>query len=248
MLLLYAVGTGPVRGFAVTISLGIITSMFTATVLTRLLMVALAEAATGPRLLSVTTWLPAGARRHPHPRSCAARDSGLIVSVLLSLASIGLFYQPGLNYGHRLRRRHRDGDADAGAGRFRPSCATSSAQLNLGPVQLQQFGAADRRADPLRRQPGDEADAAGASRRCGTAGGEVRPARRSGASRSVGATVSGELFQRGHAGARHRRPRDAALHLVPLRMAVRRRRRRDHAARRHQDDRLLRADRDSSST
>lgn len=34
-LILYAVGTGPVRGFAVTLSLGIITSMFSAILCTR---------------------------------------------------------------------------------------------------------------------------------------------------------------------------------------------------------------------
>lgn len=39
MALLYALGSGTVKGFAVTISIGIITSMFTATVLVRLMMV-----------------------------------------------------------------------------------------------------------------------------------------------------------------------------------------------------------------
>ncbi|MFT6579302.1 MAG: preprotein translocase subunit SecD [Zhongshania sp.] len=34
-IILYAVGTGPVRGFAVTLSLGILTSMFTAIMGTR---------------------------------------------------------------------------------------------------------------------------------------------------------------------------------------------------------------------
>ena len=38
-LLLYAFGSGPVRGFAVTLSIGIITSMFTAIMLTRLMIV-----------------------------------------------------------------------------------------------------------------------------------------------------------------------------------------------------------------
>jgi preprotein translocase subunit SecD len=38
-LLLLVFGTGPVRGFAITLSLGLITSMFTAIMLTRLLMV-----------------------------------------------------------------------------------------------------------------------------------------------------------------------------------------------------------------
>jgi preprotein translocase subunit SecD len=39
---LYAFGSGPVRGFAVTLGIGIVTSMFTAITLTRLL---------------ITTWL-----------------------------------------------------------------------------------------------------------------------------------------------------------------------------------------------
>jgi preprotein translocase subunit SecD len=39
MVLLYSLGSGPVKGFAVTITFGIITSMFTATVLVRLMMV-----------------------------------------------------------------------------------------------------------------------------------------------------------------------------------------------------------------
>ena len=34
-LLLYAFGTGPIKGFAVTMSLGILTSMFTAVIVTR---------------------------------------------------------------------------------------------------------------------------------------------------------------------------------------------------------------------
>jgi preprotein translocase subunit SecD len=38
-LLLYAFGSGPVRGFAVTLSIGIVTSMFTAIMLTRLFVV-----------------------------------------------------------------------------------------------------------------------------------------------------------------------------------------------------------------
>jgi protein-export membrane protein SecD len=37
--ILYAVGTGPVRGFAVTLGLGVVTSFFTATMVTRLLVV-----------------------------------------------------------------------------------------------------------------------------------------------------------------------------------------------------------------
>ena len=97
MLLLYAVGTGAVRGFALTISLGIITSMFTATVVTRLLMVMWLKK-NRPKVLSVTT----GFRLAPDDtriRFMRGKRLGLIFSVLLSLASIGLFIKPGLNYG-----------------------------------------------------------------------------------------------------------------------------------------------------
>jgi len=38
-ILLYAFGSGPVRGFAVTLAIGIMSSMFTATMLTRLMVV-----------------------------------------------------------------------------------------------------------------------------------------------------------------------------------------------------------------
>ena len=34
-LILYAIGTGPIKGFAVTLSIGIITSIFTAILVTR---------------------------------------------------------------------------------------------------------------------------------------------------------------------------------------------------------------------
>ena len=47
--LLYAFGSGPVRGFAVTLSIGIVTSMFTAIMLTRLFVVVVASLET-PRL------------------------------------------------------------------------------------------------------------------------------------------------------------------------------------------------------
>ena len=50
--MLFIFGTGPVRGFAVTITVGIVTSLFTATMLARLLMVRW-YAATRPQLLPV---------------------------------------------------------------------------------------------------------------------------------------------------------------------------------------------------
>ena len=36
-MILYAVGTGPIQGFAITLSIGILTSMFTAILFTRMM-------------------------------------------------------------------------------------------------------------------------------------------------------------------------------------------------------------------
>lgn len=96
--LLFLFGTGPVRGFAVTIGIGLLTSMFTAIAVTRLLLElgqrrrpqALAE-------LPLQRWLQ---RLTQKPLNIMrGRVLGLGLSVLLSLASLVLLVQPGLNYG-----------------------------------------------------------------------------------------------------------------------------------------------------
>ena len=51
--MLFIFGTGPVRGFAVTITVGIVTSLFTATMLARLMMVRWYAGDCGPQLLPV---------------------------------------------------------------------------------------------------------------------------------------------------------------------------------------------------
>ena len=47
--LMFWLGSGPVKGFAVTLSIGVITSLFSAILVTRLQIVALAAAAQSPR-------------------------------------------------------------------------------------------------------------------------------------------------------------------------------------------------------
>jgi preprotein translocase subunit SecD len=50
--ILFAMGSGPIRGFSVTLTIGIVTSLFTAIWVTRLM---------------VVTWLRAGPRRNTLP-------------------------------------------------------------------------------------------------------------------------------------------------------------------------------------
>lgn len=96
--LLFLFGSGPVKGFAVTIGIGLLTSMFTAITVTRLLM----------------EWWVRGRERKPLNIGTfggldrlsvrgldflRGRHAGLIASVVLSVASVALFVQPGLKYG-----------------------------------------------------------------------------------------------------------------------------------------------------
>lgn len=96
--LLFMFGSGPVRGFAVTMAVGLVISMFTAIAVTRLLM----------------EWRVRGLRGEPLHISgikllnrlsgntinfMRSRFIGLIVSAVLSLASVLLFFKPGMEYG-----------------------------------------------------------------------------------------------------------------------------------------------------
>jgi SecD/SecF fusion protein len=97
MLILFMIGTGAIRGFAITISMGILISMFTAIVLVRLLISHWLQRKRPKSLRIGTCW-------HLFPEGTAipfmrARYSGLIVSAAISLASLALAYYPGLRMG-----------------------------------------------------------------------------------------------------------------------------------------------------
>lgn len=96
--LLFLFGSGPVRGFAVTIGIGLLTSMFTAISVTRLLMEwRIRRRAREPLTISGIGWLDRFGERGVN--FLRGRMIGLTVSALLSIAAIGLFVQPGLKYG-----------------------------------------------------------------------------------------------------------------------------------------------------
>jgi SecD/SecF fusion protein len=194
MAILYVVGTGAVKGFAVTISLGILTSMFTATVVTRLLMV------TWLRRRRPST-LPVRSRFRLIPEDTRipfmrGKRLGLIFSVVLSLASVALFVKPGLNYGIDFAggiaieiRTEREADFAA--------LRENLSGLGLGPVQLQQFGAPTDVLIRLERQPGPETAQQEAVRAVQQKLAESFPGTSIRRVESVGASVSGELFREG---------------------------------------------------
>jgi SecD/SecF fusion protein len=140
MLILFVIGTGAIRGFAITISMGIIVSMFTAIVLVRLLTSYWLKR-TRPKALHI------GTRWHVFPegttlRFMRARYSGLAVSAAISLASVTLALYPGLRMG-----------VDFAGGiviEIRAAAPVNHAELRdrlgglgLGPVQVQEFGQAN---------------------------------------------------------------------------------------------------------
>ncbi len=137
MLILFVIGTGAIRGFAITISMGILISMFTAIVLVRLLISQWLQLAR-PKSLRI------GTRWHVFPegttwRFMRARYTGLIASAVLSLTALGLAYYPGLRMGVEfvggiVIEARASQPVDHAALRSKLS------GLGLGPVHAQEFG------------------------------------------------------------------------------------------------------------
>ncbi|MFY0664948.1 MAG: protein translocase subunit SecD [Natronospirillum sp.] len=96
--LLFLFGSGPVKGFAVTIGIGLVTSLFTAIAVTRLLMEwRVRSQGRKPLIISGLAWLDRLSERGIN--FLRGRVLGLVVSAVLSIGAVGLFIQPGLNYG-----------------------------------------------------------------------------------------------------------------------------------------------------
>ena len=97
--LLFMFGSGPVRGFAVAMAIGLITSMFTSISFTRLLMEWRVKRMPKQALLSISGIKSLDRLSNSKIDFMRGRFVGITVSAILSLAAIGLFFQPGLKYG-----------------------------------------------------------------------------------------------------------------------------------------------------
>lgn len=96
--LLFLFGSGPVRGFAVTIGIGLLTSLFTAVAFNRLVMEWWIKGRERePLAIAGFAWLDRLGEQGIN--FMKGRVLGLVLSGILSLASIALFIQPGLDYG-----------------------------------------------------------------------------------------------------------------------------------------------------
>ena len=192
--LLFMFGSGPVRGFAVTMMLGIAISMFTAVAIVRIIMT---EVVWRRRLktLDIRPLL----RLAPGSTAISfmkARFFGIGLSILLSLASIGLFIHPGLSYGIDFKggiqmEVRTPGPADLG--RLR----TTLVGLGLGEVALQNFG--DDRSVLVRveRQAGGEQAQTVAVQTLRQTIAETAPGASIERTEVVGPKISGELARSG---------------------------------------------------
>ncbi|WP_406871660.1 protein translocase subunit SecDF [Aminobacter sp. P9b] len=136
-LILFYLGSGPVRGFAVTLAIGIVTTVFTAFTLTRWL---------------VSIWLrrvkpkelPKGLVRFVPDNTkysfMSLRRYAFTLSALASLAAMTLFFTMEMNYGIDFRGgtsievQSKSGTANSSEVRARLG------ELNIGDVQVQEFG------------------------------------------------------------------------------------------------------------
>ncbi|WP_099867782.1 protein translocase subunit SecDF [Pararhizobium haloflavum] len=137
--ILFYLGSGPVRGFAITLAIGIITTVFTAFTLTRWLIAAWLRRMKPKQIPNgLATLVPA----NTSVPFMKARKLAYVFSIVTTIASIGLFFSMGMNYGIDFRGgssieiQALDGEADVADVRDRLNA------LQIGDVQVQEFGSA----------------------------------------------------------------------------------------------------------
>ena len=195
-LLLFGFGSGPVRGFAVTMALGIGISMFTAVSIVRVLMTAIVRRFKLKTLkiepLFGMKLIPEGTNF----RFMKARHLGIAFSALLSIASITLFVYPGLNYGVDFRGGIQMEVVTSGPAQLAPMRA-SLEELGLGEIALQEYGDASRVLVRAERQPGGEEAQSAAVEKIRQAVTALDPGASIERTEVVGPKVSGELAYAG---------------------------------------------------
>jgi SecD/SecF fusion protein len=193
--LLFMFGSGPVKGFAVTMFLGTCLSMFTAVSVTRILMAAVIR-----RQKLKTIRIEPLIRFFPEKTSIAfmkGRYLGIGMSIFLSLASVVLFIKPGLNYGIDFK-----GGIQVEITTSQPadlaSLRSTLGEIGVGEVTMQQVGGGNN--DVLirvQRQDGGEQAQTRAVDAVKQAVQKLDPAVKFDKTDVVGPKVSGELAQSG---------------------------------------------------
>jgi SecD/SecF fusion protein len=155
-IVLYFLGTGPVQGFAVTLALGILTSLFTSYTVT-LYFVALWYKIRRPKTLKIQhfRFIPDGTKI-PFMKISKVL---IIFSIVVSIAAITTAFTKGFNLGidfigGSAIELQYTGEGEADPGRIREVLDG----LGLGEVQVQQFGTPQDVLVRVQQQPGGDAE------------------------------------------------------------------------------------------
>lgn len=195
-LLLFWFGSGPVRGFAITMALGIVISMFTAVSVVKVMMLSIARRR---RLKTIQIKPLFGFRPVPDGTQfpfMKARLAGLGLTALLVLGSVALLFKPGLNFGIDFRggiQMEVAASAPDDISRYRAQLD----ELGLGEVSLQNMGDEGMLLVRVERQPGGEAQQTAAVEKLKAAMLQVDPKASFERTEVVGPKVSGELAKAG---------------------------------------------------
>jgi SecD/SecF fusion protein len=194
MILLFMFGSGPVRGFAITMILGLAISMFTSITVVRLLM---REVVIRRKMKKIEIHSIFGAVWGiPNFSYMRRRYIAIAVSAFLSISSIILFLKPGLNYGIDFI-----GGIQVEATSKTPielaPLREKMEGLNLGEVALQEFGQGTSVLIRVQRQPGGEEAQTAALEQMQKGVLEVIPDASFERTEVVGPTVSTELARSG---------------------------------------------------
>ncbi len=189
--ILFYLGSGPIRGFAVTLAIGIVTSVFTAFTLTRL-MVAFWLRWQRPKELprGFLQLVPYGTKL----KFMIYRRLSFPLSAMLLIGSLAMFVISNLNYGidfqggTLIEYQSKTPTADIGEIRER------LADLNLGDVQVQEFGAPNEILIRIESQDGGDNAEQSALAKVRSVMDDDHQFRRQ---EVVGPTVSGELARAG---------------------------------------------------
>jgi len=188
---LFWLGTGPVKGFAITYAIGILTTVFTAFTFTRMLVSIWLRRARPKELpRAPVTFVPPGTKIP----FMGIRRWTFALSSLLSVLSVVGFLTIDINYGidfkggSMIEVQSKQGSADLGDIRNRLS------ELNIGEIQVQQFGAPN---DVLIRVGAQDAGENAEQTVIDKVRGELQDQYDFRRVEVVGPTVSGELAKQG---------------------------------------------------
>jgi preprotein translocase subunit SecD len=192
-LILFAIGSGPVKGFAVTLGIGIVTSVFTAVVVTRLAIVMWLER-TRPKTLQVERFslVPAETRVSfmSLRRVFTAVSGGGVLAALVLTAVIGLNFGIDFRGGTMVEIRT---PAAADLGEIRSTVT----DLGLGDVQVQSFGSERDVLVRVEEQKTADSNRMDVAVQVGDALEQAIPGTEVRRVEVVGPKVSGELLQAG---------------------------------------------------